>query len=103
VFRCAIVEAKPPADATARLTDRRVGFDEHLLIFQAAPQPFDEDVVEKPPFAVHADPHAASRQFVNEVSAGELHTLISVEYVRLPISIHRVLQRLQRPSKTWGW
>ena len=43
--------------------------------FRLRPEAFDEDVVEKPPFAVHADPHTTGRQFVNEISAGELHTL----------------------------
>ena len=94
VQACIVVEGKPPTDATARLANRRVGFDEHLLVFQAAPQAFDEDVVEKPPLAVHADAHTAARQFVNEIPAGELHPLIGVEYLRLSVSIQCVLQRL---------
>src|SRR5437588_12896702 len=67
-----VVEDKPPADAAARLANRGIGLDEHLLIFEAAPQAFDEDVVEKPPLAVHADPHTAGRQLVNKIAAGEL-------------------------------
>jgi len=94
VFRCAIVEGKPPADATARLADRRVGFDEHLLIFQAAPQPFDEDVVQKPPLTVHADPHPHSLQFIDEPRGGELHTLIGVENLRPAMLGQRFLNRL---------
>jgi hypothetical protein len=59
-----VVKGHPPTDATACLTNRGVRLDEHLLIFQAAPQTFDEDVVEKPPLAIHADPNAVGRQFV---------------------------------------
>src|ERR1035437_3544693 len=32
-----------------------IGVQIHLLIFYAAPQPLDEDVVPPSPFAVHAD------------------------------------------------
>src|SRR5437588_9848450 len=67
-----VVEDKPPADAAARLANRGIGLDEHLLIFQAAPQAFDEDVVEKPPLAVHADPHTAGRQLVISISSREI-------------------------------
>ena len=56
-----VVEHEPRTDASARLRDRSVGLDEHLLVFQAAPQPLYEDVVEKPALAVHADRHALRR------------------------------------------
>ena len=77
-----VVEGKPPADAPARLDHRAIGFDEHLLIFQTAPQPLDKDVVQKPPFAVHADPDARRLEFIQERRTGELHTLIGVENLR---------------------
>src|ERR1700733_5483501 len=77
-----VVESKPSADAPACLDHRAIRLDEHLLILQAAPQPLDEDVVQKPPFAVHADPHARGLKFIQERGAGELHTLISVENLR---------------------
>jgi len=36
-----VVERKPSADAPASFQYRAVGLDEHLLVFQAAPQPLD--------------------------------------------------------------
>src|SRR5271154_1674140 len=73
-----VVEREPPANAPARLDHRAIRLGEHLFIFQAAPQPFDEDVVQKPPLTVHADPHPHSLQFIDEPRGGELHTLIGV-------------------------
>src|SRR5438477_9043792 len=40
-----IVEAEPCANAGLGLGDRRIGVEIDLLVFEAAPQPFDEDVV----------------------------------------------------------
>src|SRR5271157_1405307 len=79
VWPLVVVERKPPADAPARLQHRAIRLDEHFLIFQAAPQPLDEDVVQKTPFAVHADPHARGLKFIQERGAGKLHALIGVE------------------------
>ena len=78
-----VVKDQPPTDAATCLANRGVRLDVHVLIFQAAPKALDEDVVEKPPFAVHADPHTAIRQFVNEIAAGELHTLDALLKVKL--------------------
>src|SRR5277367_3335060 len=82
-----VVERKPPADAPARLQHRAIRLDEHFLIFQTAPQPLDEDVVQKPPFAVHADPDAGGLKFIQKRGAGKLYTLIGVENLRPCLAI----------------
>src|ERR1019366_5699832 len=51
----AVVEVQVAADRSAGLADAVIGVQIHLLIFYAAPQPLDEDVVPPSPFAVHAD------------------------------------------------
>src|ERR1700759_971214 len=89
-----VVKTQPAANALARLRNRAISFDEHVLIFQAAPQPLDKDVVEEPPFPIHADPDTARFQFIEEARAGELDPLIGVEYFRRPMTCNRVLQRL---------
>src|ERR1700676_3646339 len=76
-----VVEPQPAADALTRFGDRTIRLDIHLLIFQTAPQPLNENVVQKSPFAVHADPHALARELAQKRSAGELYALIGVEYV----------------------
>ena len=46
-----VVERQPSADAPACLGYRAVRLNEHVFVLQAAPQPFDENIVQKPPFA----------------------------------------------------
>src|SRR4051794_15042338 len=38
-----VVEPQPAADASARLRNRAIGFDEHVLVLQTPPQPLNED------------------------------------------------------------
>src|SRR5215467_2652473 len=86
-----IIERNPRAYAATCLGNRAIRLNEHLLVFQAAPQPFNEDVVKKPAFAVHADPHTATFQLIEKRSTGELPTLIRVEHVRLAAVSARIL------------
>src|ERR1700731_5163646 len=55
VLAFVIVKAEPNANAGLRLSDRRIGMEVDLLVFQAAPQPLDKDVVHAAALAVHAD------------------------------------------------
>ena len=79
--RCKIQVA---ADRTARLADAVVGLQIHLLIFDAAPQPLDEDIVPPSPFAVHADRNVVADEHSGEDLTRELRTLVGVEDIRLP-------------------
>jgi len=45
VLALVIVEGEPSADAGLRVGHRPIGMEIDLLVFQAAPQPRDEDVV----------------------------------------------------------
>ena len=47
-----VVETEPGADASLGLGDRRVGVEIDFLVFEASPQPLDEDVVHAPALAV---------------------------------------------------
>jgi len=85
-----IIESEPAADTLTGFSHRTIRFDIHLLIFQAAPQPLNENVVQKSPFAVHADPYVLARKPVQERGAGKLHALIGVEYFRTAVPIHRL-------------
>src|ERR1700744_2221762 len=73
-----VVKTQPAANALARLRNRAIGFDEHVLISQAAPQPLDKDVFQEPPFPIHADPDTARCQFTEEARAGERDPLSAV-------------------------
>jgi hypothetical protein len=56
----AIVEIEVSADRVAGLADAFIGALVHLLVFGAAPQPLDEDVVAACALAVHADGDAVA-------------------------------------------
>src|SRR3954471_23996935 len=75
-----------PATA-AGFGDRSVGMQVYVFVFQASPQPLDEDVVHAPALAVHADPDAFSTP-VN----GELTALIGVEDLRPAEPSQRLFQ-----------
>src|SRR5665647_1495103 len=55
MWTAAIIKVEISADRVARLADGFVGSQIDLLVFDAAPQPFDEHIVPPSPFAVHAD------------------------------------------------
>src|SRR6516165_5029876 len=65
-----IIEAKPLTDADARLEAVGIGLQMDLLMLQAAPQPFDEDVVQPAPAAIHADPDPGGFQLVGKGGGG---------------------------------
>ena len=87
VWSLLIVEPQPAADTLTGFGHRTIRFDIHLLVFQAAPQPLDKNVVQKSPFAVHADPHALARKPVQERGAGKPHALIGVENFRTAVPV----------------
>ena len=57
-----VVVAEPVADAATGLRHPRILSQVHLLVFQRAPQPLDEDIVQAAPAAIHADGHAVFGQ-----------------------------------------
>ena len=62
------VKRQPLADADPRLRYRPLGLDENLFVLQASPQPFDEDVVQEPSFAIHADLDAQGLQLTENAA-----------------------------------
>src|SRR6202045_956185 len=90
----AIVEVEIAPDRCARLGRGVVGSEIHLLVFDAAPQPLDEDVVPPGTLAVHADGDPVFDQHASECRAGELAALIRVEDIRLAMASESILERL---------
>jgi hypothetical protein len=66
-----------------------------LFIFEAPPQPLDEDIVPPPPDSIHADLNSMRLQKPGEFLAGELATLIGVKDLGPPIQSDSLLHRLQ--------
>ena len=78
VWPLVVVELKPFAHAPARLDHRAIRLSENLFIFQASPQPLDENVVQIAASPVHADLNLSPGQLTNKIRAGELRALIGV-------------------------
>src|SRR6266498_1470890 len=89
-----VVEVEIPADRMSRLADGFVGPQIDLLVFDAAPQPLDEDVVPPGALAVHADGDGVFDQHAGEGRPRELATLIRVEDLRLAVASESVFERL---------
>jgi hypothetical protein len=69
VFRCAVVEVQPSANAC-------FGFGHSL---RQRPQPLDKNIVHAPALAVHADYDAMPLQGAGKVVPGELAALIGIK------------------------
>ena len=67
-----VVEVQIPAERCAGLGDAVIGLEIDFLVFDRAPEPFDEDVVAPGAFAVHADRDSVVGQQAGEGGAGEL-------------------------------
>ena len=74
--------------------DRCIGVEVDFFVFEAAPQPLDEDVVHVAALPVHADHDAVPLQGAGEFVAGELAALIGVEDLGSAIPSQRLLERL---------
>src|SRR5208282_3375635 len=89
----AIVEVEITANGAPRLANAAISPQIDLLVFHAAPEPLDEDVVPPGPFPVHADGDAVPCEHAGEGLARELAALIGIEDVRLAVLGQGVLQR----------
>src|SRR4029453_12560328 len=70
------------------LGDAGIGVEVDLLVFEAAPQPLDKDVVHVAALAIHADRDLVALQGAGEVVAGE----------RLPWSVLKISGRPDRET-----
>jgi len=74
-----IVETEPGANTGLGFGHCQISVKVDLLVFEAAPQPLDKDVVHAPAVAVHADHDPVPFQGAGKVVAGELAALIGIE------------------------
>jgi hypothetical protein len=95
-----IIKAKPGADTGLGLSDAGIGVEIDLLVFEAAPQSLDEDVVHEAALAIHADRDPVTLQDAGEIVAGELAALIGVEDLGPAVPEKRVLESLDTEIRT---
>src|SRR3954454_4235978 len=67
VLALLVIKAEPGADAGLGLGDAGIGVEVDLLVFEAAPQPLNEDVVHVAALAVHADRDFVALQGASEI------------------------------------
>ena len=78
-----IVELEVSLQVAPRVGNRRVLVNVNLLVFDAAPETLNKNVVEGPAPTVHADSDVLVLQYFNECRAGKLNALIGVHDLRL--------------------
>ena len=93
-FKRRVVEVDPLADDAPGL--EAVGELAQIdgLVFERAPQPLNEDVVQAPAPAVHRDPDAGLPQAPGEGEAGELAALVGIEDLRRAMAGQRLVERV---------
>ena len=64
-----------------------VPFQIHVLVLDAAPEPFHKDIIQCPTAPVHADRDSFAFKHASKSFAGELAALVGVEYLRRAISL----------------
>ena len=79
-----VVENDPIADAGFRLATVAVAFEIDVLVFQRAPDAFDEHVVHPAAAPIHRDAHVSLDQHTGEIRAGELAALVVLKISGLP-------------------
>src|SRR5215471_12027424 len=89
-----LLEVEVAIDRGAGVADAVIGSQVDLLVFDAAPQPLDKDVVAPSSFAVHADCNVIVGERAGEGRASELRSLVGVEDTWFAVTSQRILQRL---------
>ena len=93
-----IVEHQPIADTLLGLSDTVVGLEIYLLVFQAAPEALNKNIIHPASLTVHTDFDAVVFQHVREIFTGKLTALVAVEYLRWAVVCQRFFQRLNTGS-----
>jgi hypothetical protein len=77
-----IEEVKVAADRLPRLADAVIGMQIDFLVFDAAPQALNEDVISPSPFVVHADRDVVAMEHVREGCTCKLRALDALLFVK---------------------
>ena len=94
MWTVAIVKVDITPDRLPRLADTVERPQIHLLVFDAAPQPFNKHIIPPSPFTVHADRDLVADEHAGEGATCKLRTLIGVEDLRLAMLCQSFFQRL---------
>src|SRR5260370_35907764 len=74
-----IVELKMRFQPSFRIRYRLIIFEIHLLILDASPESFDENIVQSSPAAIPTDANSCCLQATSKIHTGKLHSLVVVK------------------------
>ncbi len=74
-----IVELEVVVESGGQVRYGSVLLDVDVLVLDRAPEPLNEDIVEDPTAAVHADANTRRLQLAGEIASGKLNALVRVE------------------------
>jgi hypothetical protein len=78
-----IVESEILLQSQASFQHVRVCIEINILLFDASPQSFHENIIKIPPSSVHADLNIMHFQYTRKLRTGEVTALIGIENSRL--------------------
>jgi hypothetical protein len=88
-----VVVPKPVLQAMPEFGAILKGMEEEVVIFHGPPWPFDENIIQEVPPAIHADLDAMGLQNIGKSMAGKLTALIGIENLRAAVKHDRLFQR----------
>ena len=97
-----VVMPEVPVERLLQVVAVLEGREVDALVFDAAPEPFHEDVVMVAAFAVHADPDIMILEHACKGFTGELGTLIGVEDFRRSVALYGRLQGINAEVRVHG-
>ncbi len=89
-----IIEVKVGRQASSQFGHRGIVLEVDVLVFEATPQAFDEDIVQSSATSIHTDADGGSFKTGRELIGGELRTLVGIENGRVPLA-ERLLECIQ--------
>ncbi len=92
-----------PLNAQKRFLTVGVSVQINLLVFQASPESFHEDVVEAASFAIHRNLNATRQQKAGEFFARELDALVGIEDFWLAVPGQRFFKRVDAEADVEGY
>lgn len=97
-----VVEGHPFPDRRFRLRSGLPGMQVNALVFQGAPQPLDEDVVEETALPIHRYAHVRSAEPIGPDEGCELRSLVGVHDLGRPELVDGLIQRFDTEVSLQG-
>lgn len=102
VWPLAIVECEVICPPECQFDHVAISLEVDIFVLDAASATFDEDVVECPATAIHADGNTLLLKYTGKGATGEPGVLVTVEGVRLSVRARGVFQAINTERRFHG-